>query len=55
MARRIFSFDSQRKAIFLMAGHNSDRSENRFYRDLFAKADARFDEPLAQLRSMKRK
>lgn len=53
--RVAFAFDLQRRAILLVAGDKSGGSENRFYRNLIAKADARFDEHLTRLRLMARK
>lgn len=48
--RVAFAFDPERKAILLMAGDKSGRSEKRFYRHLIAKADDRFDDHLSDLR-----
>jgi hypothetical protein len=53
--RVAFAFDPQRKAIVLVAGDKSGGSEKKFYRDLIAKADARFDEHLAELKPQKRR
>ena len=36
--RVAFAFDTERKAILLVAGHKSGVSEKRFYRELFRKA-----------------
>lgn len=41
--RVAFAFDPDRKAILLVCGDKSGGSEMRFYRQLIAKADARFD------------
>lgn len=49
--RVAFAFDPQRKAILLVADDKSGGSERRFYKDLIAKADARYDEHLAALRT----
>lgn len=49
--RAAFAFDPKRKAILLVAGDKSGGSEARFYRQLIAKADARFDAHLARLRA----
>lgn len=49
--RVAFAFDPQREAILLVAGDKAGQSERRFYRRLIAKADARFDEHLAGLRT----
>ena len=43
-------FDPNRKAIALVAGDKSGTSEQKFYRQLIAKADARFDAHLARLK-----
>jgi hypothetical protein len=49
--RVAFAFDPRRKAILLVAGDKSGVSEKRFYRQLVAKADARYD---AHVSNMKR-
>ena len=41
--RVAFAFDPKGKAILLVAGDKSGMSEKKFYRQLIAKADARFD------------
>ena len=46
--RVAFAFDPNRKAILLAAGDKSGGSEKRFYRQLIAKADARFDASFGQ-------
>jgi len=51
--RVAFAFDPWRRAILLVAGDKSGGSEKRFYNDLIVKADARFDEHLAELRAQK--
>ena len=48
--RVAFVFDPQRKAILLVAGDKSGGSETRFYRDLIAKADDRYDAHLVRLK-----
>jgi hypothetical protein len=48
--RLAFAFDPSRKAILLVAGNKSGGSQARFYRELIAKADARFDAHLERLR-----
>jgi len=53
--RVAFAFDPQRKAILLVAGDKSGGSQRKFYRDLIAKADARWDEHLAELKPQKRR
>jgi hypothetical protein len=50
--RVAFPFDPRRRAILLVAGDKSGRSERAFYRRLIATADARFD---AHLERMKRR
>ena len=47
--RVAFAFDPARTAILLAAGDKSGRNDKRFYRTLITKADARFDQHLAQL------
>ncbi len=44
--RVVFAFDPKRKAVLLIAGDKSGGGETRFYRQLIAKADERFDEHL---------
>ena len=51
----LFAFDTKRKAILLVAGDKSGGSEKRFYRQLIAKADDRFDAHLARLKKKERK
>lgn len=48
--RVAFAFDAKRKAILLVAGDKSGGSEKRFYKQLIAKADARFDAHLARVK-----
>src|SRR5712664_4994630 len=48
--RVAFAFDPKRKAILLVAGDKSGGSEKRFYRQLIAKADERFDGHLSRLK-----
>src|SRR6202165_279576 len=48
--RVAFAFDPNRKAILLVAGDKSGGSEKRFYRQLIAKADERFDGHLSRLK-----
>ena len=48
--RVAFAFDPKRKAILLVAGDKSGGSEKRFYRQLIAKADERFDGHLSHLK-----
>ena len=47
--RFAFAFDTKRKGIVLCGGDKSGGSEKRFYRQLIAKADDRFDDHLAGL------
>jgi len=49
--RIAFAFDPNRKAILLVAGDKSGVGERRFYRQLIAKADARFDAHLARVKT----
>jgi hypothetical protein len=46
--RVAYAFDPKRRAILLVAGDKSGQSTRRFYRQLIAKADARFSEHLGQ-------
>ncbi len=48
--RVAFAFDPRRRAILLVAGDKSGRSEQAFYRRLIATADARFDAHLERLK-----
>ena len=50
-----FAFDPKRDAILLVAGDKSGQSGKRFYRQLIAKADRRFDEHLERLKKERRK
>jgi hypothetical protein len=52
--RVAFAFDPERKAVLLVAGDKSGGSEKRFYKDLIARADARFDAHLGRLRNTER-
>lgn len=51
--RAAFAFDPVRRAIVLVAGDKSGGSSDQFYRQLIAKADARFDEHLRVMRQKK--
>ena len=53
--RVAFAFDPRRKAILLVAGDKSGGSEKRFYKQLIAKADDRFDAHLMHLKHRKNK
>ena len=46
--RIAFAFDPKRNAVLLIAGDKSGGGEKRFYRQLIAKADERFDEHLSR-------
>ena len=49
--RVAFAFDPERKAILLVAGDKSGTSERRFYKELIAKAEGRFDRHLESLKA----
>ena len=51
--RFAFAFDANRKAIILCGGDKSGGSEKRFYVQLIARADARFDSHLAKAKKQK--
>lgn len=51
--RVAFAFDIERKAVLLVAGDKSGVSEKKFYKDLIAKADKRFDAHQAELAKKK--
>src|SRR5438309_3825446 len=53
--RVAFAFDPKRRAILLVAGDKSGGSEKRFYKQLIAKADERFDNHLARLKRNRNK
>ena len=48
--RVAFAFDPKRKAVLLIAGDKSGGGEKKFYRQLIAKADERFDEHLSRMK-----
>lgn len=48
--RVAFAFDPERQAILLVAGNKAGIKEKRFYKQLIAKADERFDSHLNQLK-----
>ena len=48
--RVAFAFDPKRNAVLLIAGDKSGGGEKRFYRQLIAKADERFDEHLSRIK-----
>lgn len=47
--RIAFAFDPKRKAILLTAGNKTGANQKRFYRELIATADERFESHLANL------
>ena len=51
--RVAFAFDTNRKAILLVAGDKSGGGEKRFYRELINKADARFESHLGKIKKQK--
>ena len=53
--RVAFAFDPKRRAVLLVAGDKSGGSEKRFYRQLIAKADDRFDSHLSRLKKATRR
>jgi hypothetical protein len=53
--RFAFAFDPKRTAIVLCGGVKSGGSEQRFYRQLIAKADGRFDAHIADLKTRETK
>ena len=52
--RVAFAFDPNRRAILLVCGDKSGGSQNRFYKQLIAKADRRFDSQLALIEKEKK-
>lgn len=52
--RVAFAFDPRRRAVLLVAGDKSGRSEKRFYTGLIAKADQRFDTHLQRTASKRK-
>ncbi len=53
--RVAYAFDTERKAILLVAGDKSGVSQKRFYKALIRRADDRFDEHLAALEGERRR
>lgn len=45
--RIAFAFDEERNAVVLVGGNKAGRDQKRFYRDLIATADDRFDDWLS--------
>jgi hypothetical protein len=52
--RLAFAFDAERKAVLLVAGDKSGVKQDRFYRHLIKRADARFDQHVAELKKKSR-
>lgn len=52
--RIAFAFDPDRSAILLVGGDKSGVGQKRFYKQLIARADARYDEHLAEIRARKK-
>jgi hypothetical protein len=48
--RAAFAFDTRRRAIVLVVGDKSGGSERRFYKQLIARADKRFDKHIDHLK-----
>lgn len=53
--RVAYAFDPRRKAILLVADDKAGKDQKRFYKDLIAVADRRFDEHLETVRKCKRR
>ena len=51
--RFAFAFDPKRQAIILCGGNKSGGSEKRFYVQLIARADARFDAHLTKIKKQR--
>lgn len=49
--RVAYAFDPKRRAILLVAGDKSGGAQKRFYKALIARADIRFDQHLASLKT----
>jgi hypothetical protein len=47
--RVAFAFDPARRAVFLVAGDKTGRNQRRFYRNLIAIADRRFNDHLSSM------
>jgi hypothetical protein len=52
--RLAFAFDTERKAVLLVAGDKSGVKQDRFYRHLIKRADARFDQHVEELKRRRR-
>ena len=48
--RVAYAFDPERRAIILVAGDKSGVAQRRFYKNLIARADARFAEHIETLK-----
>ena len=48
--RVAFAFDPKRKAVLLVAGNKAGKNEEKFYRKLIKRADARYTQHLGSLR-----
>ena len=53
--RVAFAFDPKQQAVLLVSADKSGGSEKRFYRQLIAKADERFDDHLLRSKKHRRK
>jgi len=53
--RVAFAFDPKRRAILLVAGDKTGGSETKFYKRLIAKADARYERHLTNLKAEEKK
>ena len=53
--RVAFAFDPKRRAILLVAGDKTGGSEAKFYKRLIAKADARYERHLKNLKAEDKK
>jgi hypothetical protein len=53
--RVAFAFDPARRAVLLVAGDKSGGSGRRFYRQLIAKADKRFEGHLARMKNERKR
>jgi hypothetical protein len=53
--RVAFAFDPKRRAILLVAGDKTGGSEAKFYKRLIAKADARYERHLRDLKAEEKK
>lgn len=52
--RVTYAFDPSREGILLVAGDKSGVSEKRFYKQLIAKSDARYDDHIKKLKKSRR-